>query len=265
MTDLSITHWEMEGADRGAPVVLVHGIFTWADDDLFGFAAQRPLADDRRLLLVDRRGYGDSPDTGRSDFEEDARDIVDLVDGIDGGAHLVGHANGGLAALIAASERPTRTRSLTLIQPSVFWIGKEHPAIAALLARTSDAGAPPDMSAHAFLRASTEGIGIRMPEPTDRRLRAVRTSMGERPVWEAEWDISPVARAPWPKLVIAGDWEGAPPLYREYAGEALMAAAHAVAREIGADQLTVPGYYPHTQQPTLVNHALRTLWALADG
>lgn len=29
-------------------------------DSAYGFAAQRPLADSRRLLLMDRRGYGDS-------------------------------------------------------------------------------------------------------------------------------------------------------------------------------------------------------------
>ena len=58
-------------AAQGAPAVFVHNIFTWGSDEAYGFAAQRPLRDRYRLLLVDRRGYADSPDTNRSDFDTD--------------------------------------------------------------------------------------------------------------------------------------------------------------------------------------------------
>ncbi|AJE82141.1 hypothetical protein SLNWT_1765 [Streptomyces albus] len=267
MTRVHVTVWEPAGSAAGAPpAVFAHGIFTWGTDEAYGFGAQRPLAADRPLLLVDRRGYGDSPDTRRSDFETDAADLAEVLAELPAGAHLVGHANGGLAALLAAARHPGLVRSLALIQPAAFWPATEEPAVAALLERTADAvSVPEDTPAEDYLRASTEGLGMTMPEPTPRRLRAVRTSMRERPVWEAAGDLAPLAAAPWPKLVIAGDWEDAPPLYRKYAGEALRAAARAVAREIGGDHLTVPGYYPHTQQPERVNAALRALWERAEG
>ncbi|MEU4657973.1 alpha/beta fold hydrolase [Streptomyces sp. NPDC023723] len=260
MTDVHCTVWDETGG-AGAPAVLVHNIFTWGDDAAYGFAAQRPLADRYRLLLMDRRGYGGSPDTDRSDFDTDAADLVDLLARQDGGAHLVGHGNGGLAAMLAAGQRPDLVRSLTLIQPSAFSATAGHPVVRDLLRRVADsAGVPDSVTPEQYLRASTEGIGLPMPEPTGRRLRAVATSMRERPVWEARVPLAPLRDAPWPVLVICGTWQDAPEPYREYAGEPLIACARAVAETVGARLLRVPGYYPHTQRPAAVNAALRELW-----
>ncbi|MFF8716720.1 alpha/beta fold hydrolase [Streptomyces sp. NPDC015184] len=192
-----------------APAVFVHNIFTWGSDSMYGFAGQRPLADSRRLLLMDRRGYGDSPDTTHSDFDVDAEDIVEVLgDGASsmglGGAHLVGHGNGAVAALIAAACRPDLVRSLALIQPSAFTAAAHHPVVADLLDRVRD-GAPdiPDgVTPEQYLRASTEGLGMTMPEPTSRRLRAVATSMRERLIWEAEIPIGCQSRAAYPCLAV---------------------------------------------------------------
>jgi pimeloyl-ACP methyl ester carboxylesterase len=43
---------------RGEPIVFVHGAF---DSREKTFPEQRELADQYRIVLVDRRGYGDSP------------------------------------------------------------------------------------------------------------------------------------------------------------------------------------------------------------
>ncbi len=77
-----------------APALFVHNIFTWGSDSTYGFAAQRPLADSRQLLLMDRQGYGNSPDTARSDFDIDAEDVVavlhdEALAAGPGGTHLV--------------------------------------------------------------------------------------------------------------------------------------------------------------------------------
>ncbi|MGD3112809.1 alpha/beta fold hydrolase [Streptomyces sp. YGL11-2] len=295
MTPIHVMTWDETGG-QGPPAVFVHNIFTWGCDETYGFAAQRPLADRYRLLLVDRRGYGHSPDTARSDFEADADDLIALLaelpnlpdlsdppktsdpsvlpepsappepsDVRNGGAHLVGHGNGGVAAMLAAARRPDLVRSLTLIQPSAFTVAARHPAVAALLERVGEAapGVPDSMTAQEFLRASTEGIGLPMPQPTAQRLRAVATSMHERPIWEAQVPLEPLRTAPWPTLVICGTWQDAPEPYRTYVGEPLMACAEAVTEALGvrARLLRVPGFYPHTQQPAAVNTALRQLWA----
>ncbi|MEW2399222.1 alpha/beta hydrolase [Streptomyces sp. NPDC046862] len=263
MTALHVTVWDETGGD-GVPAVFVHNIFTWGSDETYGFAAQRSLADRYRLLLVDRRGYGHSPGTDRSDFDTDADDLVELLARQDGGAHLVGHGNGGLAAMLAAGRRPDLVRSLALIQPSAFSAAAGHPVVEGLLHRVrSGAGVPESVTPEQYLRASTEGIGMDMPEPTPQRLGAVTTSMRERPVWEATVPLEPLRAAPWPTLVICGTWQGAPEPYRAHVGEPLMACAEAVADAVGARLHRVAGYYPHTQQPAAVNAALRELWGQA--
>ncbi|MFB6875914.1 alpha/beta fold hydrolase [Streptomyces sp. NPDC056323] len=250
-----------------APALFVHNIFTWGSDSTYGFAGQRPLADSRRLLMMDRRGYGDSPDTARSDFDVDAEDIVEVLDeGVSavglGGAHLVGHGNGAVAALIAAACRPDLVRSLALIQPSAFTAAAYHPVVADLLGRVRDGapGIPDGVTPEQYLRASTEGLGMTMPEPTSRRLRAVATSMRERPIWEAEIPLEAVRSAALPILVICGTWERAPATYREHVGLPLMAVAESLTDSLGGRLLRVPGYYPHAQEPAAVNVALREFW-----
>lgn len=251
-----------------APALFVHNIFTWGSDPTYGFAAQRPLADSRRLLLMDRRGYGDSPDTPRSDFDVDADDVLDVLggeasDARSGGAHLVGHGNGAVAALIAAARRPGLVRSLALVQPSAFTAAAHHPVVAALLDRVRDGapGIPDGVTPEQYLRASTEGLGMAMPEPTPRRLRAVATSMRERPVWEADIPLEAIRDARLPVLVICGTWDGAPDAYREHVGRPLVAVAESLTDSLGGRLVRVPGYYPHTQEPAAVNAALREFWS----
>lgn len=258
MGSVSVTVWD-ETEGRGPPVVFTHGIFTWATDEEYGFAKQRPLAQRYRMLMMDRRGYGASHDTLRSDFDVDAADIVHLLESL-GGAHLVGHANGGLASLLAAAERPDLVHSLAAIQPPTFRAAADSPAVRQLLERVEDVSVPDDVSAEDYLRGSTEGLGMTMPEPTHDRLRAVATSMRERPVWEAEIPTDALRDSTCPKLVISGTWEDAPELYRKYAGEALMECAESVSQAVEAELVRVSGYYPHTQQPERVNTALATLW-----
>ncbi|MEU7319375.1 alpha/beta hydrolase [Streptomyces griseoviridis] len=250
-----------------APALFVHNIFTWGSDSTYGFAAQRPLADSRQLLLMDRQGYGDSPDIARSDVDVDAEDVVEVLGNEalavgPGGAHLVGHGNGAVAALIAAARRPDLVRSLALIQPSAFTAAAHHPVVAGLLDRVRDGapGIPEDVTPEQYLRASTEGLGMDMPEPTPRRLRAVATSMRERPIWEADIPLEAIRGAALPVLVICGTWEDAPAAYREHVGLPLTAVAESLTGSLGGQLLRVPGYYPHTQEPALVNAALREFW-----
>ncbi|MEW2708782.1 alpha/beta hydrolase [Streptomyces koyangensis] len=245
------------------PVVLVHGILTWGTDPRYGFAAQRPLAASRRLLLMDRRGYGRSPDIARSDWAVDAEDIVGLLGT---GAHLVGHAYGGVGAMAAAVRRPDLVRSLTLIQPGALRPAERHPVVAEALvrARAATAALPPDLTPAEFLRGATESVGMETPEATPERLRAAATTMAELPCWDADIALAPLARAAFPKLLVSGDWEGAPEPYRTYAGLPLIACAEEIAEATGAAHLVVPGYYPHIQQPERVNTALEHLWDAAD-
>lgn len=255
VTDVHVTTW-----GSGPPAVFVHGVLTWGDDELYGFAAQRPLAEHHRLLLMDRRGHGRSPGPVADDYEADAADIVAVLGE---GAHLVAHSYGAAGAMLAAARRPDLVRSLTLIQPGTLRPAEEHPVVAEALRRNrrASAGLPPGLTPADYLRLATEGVGMPVPEATPERLRAAEAAMRERPCWDADIPLEPLAGAPWPTLVVTGTWRDAPREYRRLAGEPLMAAAGHIAARLGAEHLRVPGFYPHTQRPDLVNTALERLWA----
>jgi len=77
---------------------MVHGSFTWGED---AWTQQRELADRYRLLVLDRCGYGHSPNTERFGFEEQADDIADLLGKA---SHLVGSSYGAVLALVVAQS-----------------------------------------------------------------------------------------------------------------------------------------------------------------
>ncbi|WP_432140689.1 alpha/beta fold hydrolase [Streptomyces sp. bgisy084] len=254
---LHVTVWDK--AAPGAPrAVLVHGTMSWGTEC---FAAQRPLAGRFRLEVVDRRGFGDSPDTERSDYAVDAEDIGQLLCHE---AHLVGHSYGAAAVMLAASAHPAAVRSLTLIEPSPLRTAAGDSTVAAALERirASFADLDPELSPEDYLRHSTEPYGLPMPEPTPRLLRAVRSAMRERPVWDAELPLGPLAGATMPKTVINGTWDTAHPDHREFTGTALMACGAYLAGAIGARHVRVSGagHAPHQDRPDEVNAVLARLW-----
>ena len=257
-----VTLWnDSTDADAAANrrVIMVHGTMTWGEEC---FAQQRPLADEFELAVMDRRGFGDSPDTERSDWEADAEDVIDLLGT---GAHLVGHSYGGVVAMAAAALRPDAIRSLVLIEPAALRVAEEVPVVRAGLDRNREMfrdGSPlRGMSAEEYLRSAAD-LGMPVPEITPRRLRATRTAMAERPCWEALIPLAPLAAAPWPKAVITGAWDQADPEYRRSAGDALMACGGFIADRIGARLVRVPGtdHLPHQDRPEVVNPVLREVW-----
>ena len=74
------------------------------------------------LIGTSARGHwsGDRPFT----LSEEAAHVVDLIDRHAGPVHLVGHSYGGGVALRAACKRPTRIASLSLYEPTLFYVLK---------------------------------------------------------------------------------------------------------------------------------------------
>ncbi len=107
---------------EGPEVLLVHGgaspAATWG--------SLRSLATRWALLLAHWRGYPPSPraTNGRQDFDVDAADLVALLDSR---PHVVAHSHGVLGTLIAATRRPMNVRSLTLIEPPLYYLVPTDP------------------------------------------------------------------------------------------------------------------------------------------
>lgn len=204
MSDLHVRVW-----GDGEPVVLVHGSMSTGRTT---WEPQRPLADrGYRLLVPDRRGYGQSPDVEGEDFEIDADDVVELLGE---GAHLVGHSYGGLAAMLAAAERPDAVRTLALVEPPAFSVVPDDDDVRAVVDDHRTLWAQADeLDDRRFMERFIRLMGSdpdALPDPLldmwTRRTRPMR--LGRR-AWEAELPLDELCDAGIPTLVVSGDHDPA--------------------------------------------------------
>jgi pimeloyl-ACP methyl ester carboxylesterase len=186
--------------DHGPVVALVHGIGMPAR---MAFARQKPLADRYQLLLVDRRGYGESPPVRRrEDWEVDAADLLAVLPA---GTHLVGLSYGSVGAIVAAATEPQRFASLTLMECPVFSLAPGDPAARSTQARLMSLFAETALDDHAFFARFMETIGIPgelpdpLPAPYDTAVRILRR---HRHAWDGELPLDAIAAAGLPTLVL---------------------------------------------------------------
>jgi pimeloyl-ACP methyl ester carboxylesterase len=183
----------------GPEVLLVHGgaspCTTWG--------ALRPLAARWTLVCAYRRGYAPSPE-GRGDFDVDAADLASLLDGR---PHIVAHSYGVLGTLIAATARPANVRSLTLIEPPLFYLVPDDPEVEHL-ARLGDACLAEGLDAdpailREFLRVAGAPNVNEGPLPED-VARGVRRAYGGRSPRDARPRLSALREATVPSMVASG-------------------------------------------------------------
>lgn len=251
MTIDSRTNLYVEEWGAGTPVVLVHGSLATGAEE---WDAQRALADEGfRLLVLDRRGYGKSPDADGEDFLADAEDIAELMGD---GAHLVGHSYGGLGVMLAAARRPEATKSLTLLEAPASALAQDEPAWGAVVDQVGqlwDEDLPDEEWVVRFLRAVGSDPDQFPPDLLAVAVPLVPVFRRGRPFLEAELPLAELASARFPKLVVAGGHS---------AGFDAMCAD--LARQIGASLRVVEGAgheIQFTGQP--INDALLNLWRTA--
>lgn len=84
-----------------------------------------PLAEGRRIWAIDQRGHGltDLPadPEGRRGWQDLRRDLMAVIDTLEGRPVLAGHSMGGTVSLLAAARRPDRVGGLVLLDP-VIWL-----------------------------------------------------------------------------------------------------------------------------------------------
>jgi pimeloyl-ACP methyl ester carboxylesterase len=112
--DLSGVRTWYDERGQGEPLVLLHGGLV---DARFFDKNIDALADRFHVFLPERRGHGHTPDVdGPITYELMAQDTIAFLEAVVGGpAHLVGHSDGAVVAMLVALRRPDLARQLVLI------------------------------------------------------------------------------------------------------------------------------------------------------
>jgi pimeloyl-ACP methyl ester carboxylesterase len=187
----------------GPEILLVHG--GASPDATWGALA--PLRVRWALASVHRRGYPPSPPpvAGRQDFEVDAADVLPLLAPR---PHVVAHSYGVIGTLLAAAQRPQDVRSLTLIEPPLYYLVPGDPEIEPM-ERIGDAVLTEGLDAdpetlRTFLRmAGAPGVDDGpLPEAV---ANGVRRAHGGRLPGDARPALNRIHEAAVPSLVASGD------------------------------------------------------------
>jgi pimeloyl-ACP methyl ester carboxylesterase len=210
---------------EGPEILLVHGgaspKTTWG--------ALAPLSARWTLAFVHRRGYAPSPPGGH-DFEIDATDLESLVDAR---PHIVAHSYGVLGTLIAATRRPDQVRSLTLIEPPLYYLVPgdsevEHLERIGNEVLTHGLNTEPAVLREFLRIAGAPDVGDG-PLP-DQVAHGVRRAHGGRLPGEARPAFDVLRERRVPSLVASGDHS-----------PALERICDALASELNAERLRAPG------------------------
>ena len=256
----------------GDPAVFVHGSFGWGLDT---FPEQRALADRFRVVLVDRAGFGDSPAGDVVGWPTDVDDLIEVL-GECKGAHLVGQSYGAVVSLLAAGRRPDLVRSLVVIEPPVYSIAADHPAVQTVVAaeRRLREGAN-EMSTPDFVRGWGAGVMGRDPEAIDewtagwtpKDWAAADATRRERWPGNAPLRLPALARLSVPKVVVVGGWRADLFPRRQSAGRALRVVAEALTRATGSRLIVFDrsAHNPQLEEPAAFNALLRETWTMTLG
>jgi pimeloyl-ACP methyl ester carboxylesterase len=187
-------HVEIVG--RGPRLVLVHGSVTpgWMT-----WNAQKPLASEFTLVVPIRSGYPPNPPLESIDFDDQARELREILEPHD---HVVAHSYGAVVAMLAAAGAPLG--SLTVAEPPAFGVARGHPAVEAFIA-DYERVAPSEPRAYLEFFLPRVGSALRPPDPLPPELEAgARAALAERTPEQAEIPLDELAASEFPKLVVSG-------------------------------------------------------------
>ena len=151
-----MSRFSFETVGAGSPLLLIHGSFsngpaTWAGQ-------MDELRHHHRLIVVDRRGHGQSPAEPRPyTIASDALDVLEAADWAGAGEiHVAGHSYGGMVALEMARIAPHRIKSLHLIEPPYLSLMQDDSDVSSVIERGRDifrnaARVGPEHTATAFM------------------------------------------------------------------------------------------------------------------
>lgn len=185
-------HLDTGGA--GTPLVVIHGLLGSADN---WRSHVRQWQAERRVIAVDLRNHGRSPHVPGMAYEDQAADVLALLDRLEvDRAHLLGHSMGGKVAISLARLAPARVASLIVADIAPQAYGHGHDAVFAALRRV-EAGRPANrgeadalLAEHVTERATRLFLATNLERGEEGRLR-LRVGLDE-----IEGDYASIMAAP---------------------------------------------------------------------
>lgn len=250
-------------AGSGAPVALLHGLFGRARN-LGGVA--RGLASSHRVISLDLRNHGASPQGPGMSYAAQAGDVLQTLVALDAvPADLLGHSMGGKAAMACALIRPESVRRLLVADIAPVAYEHANAAVAAAMqALVLRAG---------MTRADVAGaLAGAVPEPAVRAFLAQNfqpaAGAGAAPGWEIgldfiaagieeieAWPIFPAdCRFAGPALFVAGERS-------DYVSASHHAAIRAHFPDARFTTLANAGHWLHADQPAAFLEVARAFFA----
>ena len=134
--------------------------------------------------------------------------------------------------------------TLTVIEPIATSIARGNEAVERLVARLAplfSQGAV--MSPEQFAKAFYQALGFDSPsvDLDERRAAAAATTAREPAPWDTELPLDRLAAASFPKLVVSGAWDIAPPLARQIAGSAFRVICEVLEKRLPAERAVFRG------------------------
>lgn len=109
-----------ERVGSGSTVLFVHG----SASDMRTWEPQMPAFSARHdTIRMSRRFHRPNAEIGSDEaylMSQHVDDLIEVLEQLGGGVHLVGHSYGAVTAMVVASRRPDLVRSLVLEEPPAF-------------------------------------------------------------------------------------------------------------------------------------------------
>lgn len=199
----------------GPPVVLVGGAFSYRRFSKMEQLAKL-LSERFTVINYDRRGRGDSGDSGRYAVERELEDLAVLIEAVGGSASVWGWSSGGVLGMRAAA-RGVNIERLAVYEPP-FLVDDSGPLPPVDFEQQLDGIVAADRRGEAVKLFMTKGMGVPSPIVTMMRLSPfwskLKATANTLPYdWALVKDITtgrPPTAADWaevkvPTLVMAGE------------------------------------------------------------
>jgi pimeloyl-ACP methyl ester carboxylesterase len=212
--------WSERG--EGPAVVLIHETAT---NGAVWEPLSAALADDARVIVYDRRGWGSSTAPEgyqRTTIEEQSEDLASLIESAAPEPALLGGAGiGAVIALDLVLRRPAMVSGAVLLEPPMLGLLPEATEILSddrVRLHEAMAAGGTDAAARLFLSGALEGLGpgvgrLRREVTSDARERPVVlfAELGATAAWATP--LSRLGRATMPSLIVTSG--STPPLLRD--------------------------------------------------